>query len=126
LLTILPAQAELEAQLLVPSRAIGFIEAGQSVALRYQAFPYQRFGSAHGRVKAIDKTLISPGETTLPVSLDEPVYRVTVALSEQSIKAYRQQLNLQSGMLLDADVWLDRRRIIQWVFDPLFSVTGKL
>ncbi len=126
LLTILPVQTELEAQLLVPSRAIGFIEAGQRVALRYQAFPYQRFGSAHGRVKEIAKTLITPGETTLPVQLDEPVYRVTVALSEQSIKAYRQELNLQSGMLLDADVWLDRRRIIQWVFDPFYSVMGKL
>ena len=126
LLTILPAQAVLEAQLLVPSRAIGFIATGQNVALRYQAFPYQRFGSARGRIKDIAKTLITPGETTLPVPLREPVYRVTVTLHEQSIKAYRQNLALQSGMLLDADVWLDKRRIIEWIFDPLYSVTGKL
>lgn len=126
LLTILPARAVLEAQLLVPSRAIGFIETGQQVALRYQAFPYQRFGSAQGRIKEIAKTLIVPGEAVLPVPLREPVYRVTVALQEQNIKAYRQELALQSGMLLDADVWLDKRRIIEWVFDPLFSLTGKL
>ena len=126
LLSILPEQAVLEAQLLVPSRAIGFIEPGQRVALRYEAFPYQRYGSARGRIKEIARTLITPGEVNLPVALREPVYRVTVSLDAQYIAAYRQRLALQSGMLLDADVWLDRRRIIEWVFDPLYSVMGRV
>lgn len=126
LLSLLPAHAALTAQLLVPSRAIGFIEEGQSVALRYQAFPYQRFGSARGRIEEIAKTLITPGEADLPVTLREPVYRVTVSLQEQSIRVYRRELALQAGMLLDADVWLDRRRIIEWVFEPLYSVAGKV
>src|SRR3569833_1404531 len=110
LLTIQPAETVFEAQLLAPSRAIGFIVPGQDVALRYQAFPYQRYGSARGRIKEIARTLITPGEVTLPVPLREPVYRVTVALQVQSIRAYRREFALQSGMLLDADVWLDRRR----------------
>src|SRR3569832_193038 len=126
LLSILPEQAVLEAKLLVPSRAIGFIEPGQRVALRYEAFPYQRYGSAQGRIKEIARTLITPGEVNLPVALREPVYRVTVSLDAQYIDAYRQRLALQSGMLLDADVWLDRRRIIEWVFDPLYSVMGRV
>src|SRR3569623_1704156 len=126
LLSILPEQAVLEAQLLVPSRAIGFIEPGQRVALRYEAFPYQRYGSARGRIKEIARTLITPGEVNLPVALREPVYRVTVSLDAQHIDAYRQRLALQSGMLLDADVWLDRRRIMEWVFDPLYSVMGRV
>jgi membrane fusion protein len=126
LLSILPDGAQLEAQLLVPSRAIGFIESGQTVAVRYQAFPYQRFGSYKGRVKEISRTLINPNEANLPVSLPEPVYRITVALNSQTVKAYSEDVPLQSGMLLDADVWLDHRRIIDWVFDPLYSVTGRL
>lgn len=126
LLSILPAETVLVAQLLVPSRAVGFIEQGQHVALRYQAFPYQRFGSARGSIKEIARTLISPGEAALPVPLHEPVYRVTVALHDQSIPAYRRKIALQSGMQLDADVWLDRRRIIEWVFDPIYSVTGRI
>lgn len=126
LLSILPEGASLEAQLLIPSRAIGFIAAGQAVAVRYQAFPYQRFGSHKGEVKEIAKTLIRPNEIDLPVSLNEPVYRVTVALTRQSVQAYREIIPLQSGMLLDADVALDHRRLIEWIFDPLFSITGKL
>lgn len=127
LLSILPAGAVLEAQLLVPSRAIGFIASDQTVALRYQPFPYQRFGSYRGRIKEISRTLITRKEADhLPVSLDESVYRVTVALDSQRVKAYGEDVPLQADMLLDADIWLDHRRIIEWVFDPLFSVIGRV
>lgn len=126
LLSILPTGAVLEAQLLVPSRAIGFIAAHQEVAVRYQAFPYQRFGSHRGRITEISRTLITGQDTQLPIAPQEPVYRVTVALDAQSVQAYDQKIALQSGMLLDADIWLDHRRIIDWVFDPLLSVTKKV
>lgn len=126
LLSILPTGAMLEAQLLVPSRAIGFIAAHQVVAVRYQAFPYQRFGSHRGRITAISRTLITGLDTQLPIVPQEPVYRVTVALDAQSVQAYNQEIALQPGMLLDADIWLDHRRIIDWVFDPLLSVTKKV
>ncbi len=124
LLTILPSGASLQAQLLVPSRAIGFIAPQQTVALRYQAFPYQHFGNHQGRVVEISKTLLAPNETTLPVS--EPVYRITVALDQQTVRAQDKNLPLQAGMLLDADVWLERRSILQWIFAPLYTLSGKV
>lgn len=126
LLSILPAGAVLEAHLLAPSRAIGFIAHDQIVALRYQPFPYQRFGSYRGRIKAISRTLITPKDADLPVNLDESVYRVIVALDAQKIKAYGEDIPLQAGTLLDADIWLDRRRIIEWILDPIISVTGRV
>ena len=126
LLSILPMGAILEAQLLVPSRAIGFIATQQTVAVRYQAFPYQRFGSQRGRVTEISKSLITPNEAQLPIALQEPAYRVTVALDAQSVKAYNHDMALQPGMLLEADIWLDRRSIIDWVFDPLLSVAKEV
>lgn len=126
LLSILPAGAELRAQLLVPSSAVGFVETGQTVAIRYQAFPYQRFGSQRGRIAEIAKTLITPKDADLPVTLQEAVYRVTVVLDKQSVQAYRQEIPLQSGMLLDADIWLDHRRLIDWIFEPLYSIAGRV
>ena len=122
LLSLIPAGTVLEAQLLVPSRAIGFVSPTQDVALRYQAFPHQRFGHYKGQVKEISKTLITPTEANLPVSLQEPVYLVTVSLDEQAVNAYGRELPLQPGMLLEADIKLDRRTIIEWVFDPLYTL----
>ena len=126
LLSILPAGAALEARLLVPTRAAGFIRPGQDVALRYAAFPYQRFGHHLGRVAAVGRTVIQPGEVSLPVAVEEPVYLVTVSLQAQEVRAYGQELALQAGMMLDADVRIDRRRLIAWLFDPLLSVAGRV
>jgi membrane fusion protein len=125
LLSILPAGATLQAQLLVPSRAAGFLAAGQPVALRYQAFPFERFGSARGVVQEISRSLIAPGDAALPLTLDEPAYRVTVALQRQSVHAYRKEFALQAGMRLDADIALDRRRLIDWVFEPLAAAAHR-
>lgn len=124
LLTILPSGALLQAQLLVPSRAIGFITPQQTVSLRYQAFPYQHFGNHQGRVMEISKTLMAPNETTLAVS--EPVYRITVALEAQTLRTKNKDIPLQAGMLLDADVWLEQRSILQWIFAPLYALSGKV
>lgn len=125
LLSIIPEGARLQARLLVPSRAIGFIAPQQQVALRYSAFPYQRFGHYQGTVASIAKTLLVPGETDLPLALEEPAYLVTVSLAEQAVKAYGKEFPLQAGMALDGDVILDRRSIIHWIFDPLFSLVQR-
>jgi len=126
LLSILPQGAALEAELLVPTRAAGFIKPGQSVALRYQAFAYQRFGHHQGEVLRVGRSVIQPNETTVPMAVSEPVYRVTVRLPAQQMQAYGQAMSLQAGMAVDADIWLDRRRVIEWLFDPLLSITGRV
>src|SRR5262249_24010218 len=81
--SILPAGAVLEAHLLIPSNSIGFLAPNQTVSLRHEAFPYQRFGSYQGHITEISRTLILPGVTTLPIQLAEPAYRVSVALDSQ-------------------------------------------
>lgn len=126
LLSILPAGAELQAQLLVPTHSVGFIKPGQAVSLRYQAFPYQRFGHHLGEIKEVSRAVIQPNEANLPVPIQESVYRVTVRLPQQQILAYGQGVPLQPEMVLDADIHLDRRRLIEWVFDPLLSITGRI
>jgi membrane fusion protein len=126
LVSLLPSGAVLQAHLFVPSQSIGFIANGQQVALQYQAFPYQRFGSYAGRVAEISRTLILPSETNVSFALREPAYRVIVLIDSQSVKAYGQDFLLQSGMLLDANISLDRRRVYQWLLDPIYSVRGRV
>jgi membrane fusion protein len=125
LLSIIPSGATLQAKLLVPSHAIGFIAPQQSVALRYGAFPYQRFGHYQGVVESIAKSLLLPGDATLPLPLNESAYVVTVTLDNQSVSAYGKEFALQAGMALDADVTLDRRSIIAWIFEPLLSLVQR-
>jgi membrane fusion protein len=57
---------------------------------------------------------------------NEPVYRVTVDLARQTAMAYGQPVPLQPGMRVEADVMIETRHLIEWVLDPLYSLTGKL
>ena len=102
--------------------------------LRYQAFPYQKFGQQRGRVLQVSRTPLSPAELAglnLPVALSqgagsEPLYRITVALERQTVAAYGQEQALAAGMQLDADVLLERRRLIEWIFEPLLSLAQRV
>ncbi len=132
LLGIVPEDARLEAQLFAPSRAVGFVRPGQRVLLRYAAFPYQKFGQHEGRIAQVSRAAVAPSE--LPQRLSglaalaaggEPLYRIAVALEEQSVAAYGTRLPLQPGMQLEADVLVDTRRLYEWVLDPLFTLTGR-
>lgn len=129
LLTVLPDGSKLQAQLLVPSRAVGFIAPGDSVVLRYQAFPHQKFGHHRGTVMRISRSALSPeglGALVGNAQAGEPYYRVVVELSAQSITAYGKAEPLRPGMLLEADILGERRKLYEWVLEPLYSLTGRL
>ncbi len=126
LLSIIPEGAELVAELLFPTRSAGFVKVNDVARLRFDAFPYQRFGFIDSRVQRIDKSLLSAGEVELPISLSEPVYRVQTKLSQQSITAYGELFPLKTGMLLEADIILENRTLIEWLLDPIYSLRGRV
>lgn len=117
LATLIPGGSQLEAHLLAPSRAVGFIEPEQEVLLQLSAFPYRKFGQIKGTVIRVERSPILTGDGI------EPVYKVTVKLSRQSTMAYGKERPYRAGMAVDADIKQDRRRLIEWVFDPIVSST---
>ena len=123
---IVPQGGTLEAELLAPTRAVGFVRPGQEVSLMLQAFPHQRFGTVKGWVRTMSNTVLGPTEISIPgLSIQEPVFRVRVALSRDVIQAYGETIPLQPGMLLSADIVFDRRSLIRWLFDPVFAVANR-
>jgi len=128
LLSVLPHDAPLEAELWVPSRAIGFVAPGNAVMLRYAAFPYQKFGHQRGTVRHISRTALGSRETSpMPGgSAGEPYYRVVVRLQQQVVTAYGKGEPLRPGMLLEADILGERRRLIEWIFEPLYAIHGRV
>jgi len=122
-LALLPAASRLQAELLVPSAAIGFIGNQQAVRLRFDAFPYQKFGVQPALVQQVSHSTeqLRQGEHA-PVA----IYRAQAALEKQSISAYGQEVPLRAGMQFSADVLLDERSLLEWLLEPLFSIRGAL
>ncbi|MES2071618.1 MAG: HlyD family efflux transporter periplasmic adaptor subunit [Pseudomonadota bacterium] len=128
----------LEVHLYAPSRTAGFVANGQAVLIRYQAYPYQKFGLQRGTVTDVSKTPFAPNE--LPPSLastilsnaqqsvlgfnsNEALYRIKVKLNKQTITTYGQAQALKPGMTLEADVLQDNRKIWEWILEPLLAIT---
>lgn len=127
LASLVPAGAQLQAHLYAPSSAIGFVRPGQAVRLRYEAFPYQKFGVQPGRVVQVSRTPLAPAELAalaLPTAVNagEALFRITVALEPGTGAA----LPLVPGLRLEADVLLERRRLVEWLFEPLLGLESRL
>ena len=130
LVTLVPETGELQARLYAPSSSIGFVQAGDKVLLRYQAFPYQKFGQHEGTVSSVSTSAVNPAELVgLPATglePGEPVFAIQVALQSSTILANGRERALQAGMQLEADILQERRKIYEWILEPEYSVTRRL
>jgi membrane fusion protein len=121
LISVLPEASKLEAHLLVPSTAMGFIESGDAVLLRYQAYPYQKFGHYRGKVKSLTQNVVSTDNQS-----GQSFYRAIVVLDKQSVLAYGKQEPLRPGLAVEADILGDTRKLYEWLFEPIYALSGRL
>lgn len=129
LLSLLPGDGRLEAELMVPGRAIGAMAPGDRVVLRYQAFPHQKFGAQHGTIAHISRTAVDSEEASFAAELPtvrEAFYRVTVELTNQAILAHGRMEPLKPGMMLDAQVSGEHEPLSDRLLAPMYSFGGWL
>jgi membrane fusion protein len=130
LASLVPQDAQLQAHLYAPSSAVGFLRANQSVLLRYDAFPYQKYGAQAGRIEQVSLAPLSAAElvglSLPPVAAREPMYRIAVTLARQDMPAGADVRPLVPGMQLEADVPIERRRLVEWLFAPVLGVAGRV
>ncbi len=129
LASLVPAGATLQAHLYAPSSAVGFLRPDQPVRMRFEAFPYQKFGHVSGHVLQVSRTPLA-GPELAALSLApaaavagdgvQPLFRITVALDPAAADAAG-PMPLVAGMRMSADVLLERRRLVEWLFEPLLG-----
>ena len=107
---IMPQDAPLVADVRLLPRDIGFIEVGQPVHLKVQAFDYTRFGTVEGKVERV-----SAG--TFVDEQRQPYYRARIALSQQYVGRAR----LVPGMTVQADITTGTKTVLQYLLKPIYS-----
>ncbi|PFG56468.1 membrane fusion protein [Vibrio sp. ES.051] len=130
LLIIVPEGKKVFVELYAPSRSVGFLKVGQNVRLRFDAFPYEKFGVQTGTIANISKSSIAPemieNRRLLKNTEVEGLYRVKVELSKSTITVYGKEETLISGMTVTGDIELDTRKVYEWILEPLYTVKGKI
>jgi membrane fusion protein len=121
----------LRAALRIPSRRRGFVQKGQTVRLKFDAFPYAKFGTYEARIDAISNTTVqspmsSPGASSGPGSPGnkggEGDYMAWATLRGKTFDYGRQRFEILPGMRATASIVVERRTIAEWVLAPFFRM----
>ena len=127
LASVTPKGSPLEAQILVSSEAIGFVRQNANVELHYTSFPYREFGAFTGTVESVSSSALTTSEldSLTGQHSDTPMYRVMVTLPSQSVDVQGHKVALQPGMQVTAEIAMNQLRLIEWIFEPLYDLTGR-
>ena len=108
------AAGRLEARLLAPPATVALLRPDQPVWLRYEAFGPQFESRNAGRIVQVARTPEAPASADCAGAA--VLYRVDAALGEQALLVGGKAQPLASGMRVEADVMLEKRRLIGWLF----------
>lgn len=103
--------APLQGELVLPQAGVPLVQKGQGVKLRFDAFPYQRYGVRFGTVRWLGPAGLS--------AQDSGAFRAIVDLSESSIRVRGKMRPLLPGMGGQADIVVGRRSLVSYAFEPL-------
>ncbi len=124
LMKILPYNADLLAELFIPVPQSGFLHRNNKVMIRYDAYPYAHFGASTARIHEISKSVLTDDEEEKPIRIGEPYYKITALLDKQYISIYGKNKKIQHGMTISAVIVGSKRKIWQWLLDPIYSFYG--
>jgi len=101
----------LQAELILPQAGVPLVQAGQQVKLRFDAFPYQRYGVRFGTVR-----WLGPSGVT---SRDSGAFRALVDVADQAFRVRGQMQALLPGMGGQGDILVGRRSLVSYAFEPI-------
>jgi len=128
LLSLVPHDGPLLAEIEIENRDTGFVVEHQPVRLKLTAYPFQKYGMLEGTVKSIsadasgrdDNASASQGQAQ-----HEPAFRALIELNQQVLAATEQQLPLSAGMQVSAELVQGRRTVLEYQLSPVQRVVSE-
>lgn len=124
---VAPQDGELEVELYVPPRLLGFMSVGSTVLIRYDALPYQQFGQHLARVHHVSAMPIAATALNLHQEAHEAnaLYRVRALFSSsQVVHSEGHPIYLPPGSTVTAVLRLDRHTVLEWILESLMLTIG--
>ena len=112
LMVVVPSGTEVEVEAQVLNKDIGFVREGQSVRVKFEAFPFTEHGWIDGTVETISRDAVEDERLGL-------VYNARIRLSRNYIMLGERRQRIGPGMAVQAEVKTGRRRIIQYLLSPI-------
>lgn len=106
----------------MPSRDIGYLKLGDSVRIKLESYPFQRFGTANGVLTVInpDSELLKQGDEQSP-----RVYRVQVRLNDSPASLMKRGIRLKPGLVAAAEIKTGGETIATYILNPVLKIADE-
>ncbi|MGH8681484.1 MAG: HlyD family efflux transporter periplasmic adaptor subunit, partial [Burkholderiales bacterium] len=124
IMTLVPADEQLRAEVWVSNQDVGFVHAGQVTKVKLTAFTFQKYGMLDGRVTRVsaDAAEQTPGAAGTKSELQRPLglaYKTLVDLDAQHLDSDGRRYELTPGMHVTAEIKLGERTVLEYLLSPV-------
>lgn len=114
----------------LPNESLPYVKPGEHINIRYEAYPFEKYGQFPGKVQSVSSAPVSEQELSSYSSaprdangkVNGPYYKVLVSLDKNQLNWHGEQLNLSSGMKAESTMFLEKRPLYQWMLSPYYSM----
>ncbi len=133
-ITMVPADAPLEVEANIAGRDDGFVHPGDSVAVKFDTFPFSLYGLAYGTVRTVSADSFTAQDeqrskygSTLPMTpgSTEPFYRARIALDRVDLHDVPNGFHLTPGMPVTADIKVGKRTVLSYLMTKVLPVASE-
>ncbi len=112
LMVIVPDDSPIEVEAMVPNKDIGFVHEGQAAIVKIETFNFTKYGYIEGTVFKVSRDAVMDKDKGL-------YYLAHIALEKTVISIDGQDVSIEPGMAVTAEVKMGRRRVIEFLLSPL-------
>lgn len=116
LLTLVPIGQTLEAEVEIRPEDIAEIRAGDQARLKIDAYPFQKHGTATGRVSSVSADAFSRQG---PLGSTDYYYLARITLEDTRLDGLKEPPRLLPGMTMSGEVITGQRRVISYFLYPI-------
>lgn len=125
LLTLVPTEDTLRAEVWVSNEDIGFVRPGRSVKLKFAAYPFQKYGMIEGTVEHVSADAADNANNHDAPQNEEKrnsmplLFKALVALKTMKLEMDGERFPLNAGMQTSAEILLGSRTVAEYLLSPV-------
>jgi len=125
LMTLVPDNAVLYVEAMVPSRDVSYLNVGDTVRVKLETYPFQRYGTATGVLTEISPDSIARKEGESEKAATSLVYRIQVRITDDKADLVKRGIRLKPGLVASAEIKTGRRTIARYILDPVLKISDE-
>jgi len=118
LMVIVPKDAHVTAEVVIDNKDIGFVNAGQTAAIKLETFPFTRYGTVEAKVSSVTADAVNDEKRGA-------IFPATLSLSQNSIAVDGKRISLSPGMNVTAEIKTGKRRVIEYLLSPVQTAVSE-